>query len=421
MTRLQDPHYIASLFDVPEPLEVSVFSGRGNINRQTYLVKAGPPGSRNEYLLQLLNPDVFRDPEAVMRSMILCIKAQRKALSEGALQTVGWEPPGLVPTREGDEYLRIIEETGIKCWRMMPRIADSLSFRSLQEISRPESRVRIAEQAGRGLAIFGILTSGMDPSSIVPPLAGYRDTRLYYNQLASVLSGCRSVAEAEPYLPEDPSVLRSTKDYFLIRLEPEAYHRRLNDPQLRRFIDLAGASKDFGLTLANGLASGELRQVVIHGDTKLENFLFSEKTGHVKALVDLDTIMPHTWLSDWGDMVRSLVNIAGEREEDPDRISVDMDIFDAIARGFLSTVRTVDDREIELMAAAPQMIALELGVRFLADYLRGDSYFQLGHDDPPELNRTRAIAQFCLFERLRGNESAARRCIQSMRDPGRSV
>ena len=80
---MQDPHYIASLFDVPEPLEVSVFSGRGNINRQTYLVKAGPPGSRNEYLLQLLNPDVFRDPEAVMRSMILCIKAQRRRCLKG--------------------------------------------------------------------------------------------------------------------------------------------------------------------------------------------------------------------------------------------------------------------------------------------------------------------------------------------------
>ena len=89
------------------------------------------------------------------------------------------------------------------------------------------------------------------------------------------------------------------------------------------------------------MESGRIRRLAIHGDTKLDNFLFSTRTGRVKALVDLDTIMPHTWLADWGDMVRSLVNVAGEKERDLSRVRVDMDVYRAVARGFLATAREV--------------------------------------------------------------------------------
>jgi Ser/Thr protein kinase RdoA (MazF antagonist) len=152
--------------------------------------------------------------------------------------------------------------------------------------------------------------------------------------------------------------------------------------------------------------------VVVHGDTKLDNYLFNPVTGNVKALIDLDTIMPHTWLSDWSDMIRSLVNIAGEREEDPDKIDVDLEIFRAVAQGYLRAARYMDLREIELMADAPSIIALELGVRFLTDYLRGDSYFMLGPADPPDLNKTKALVQFRLFEKLRMKINLLKRCIK---------
>ena len=100
------------------------------------------------------------------------------------------------------------------------------------------------------------------------------------------------------------------------------------------------------------MESGRIRRLAIHGDTKLDNFLFSTRTGRVKALVDLDTIMPHTWLADWGDMVRSLVNVAGEKERDLSRVQVDMDVYRAVARGFLSTAREVTPAEVDLMADA---------------------------------------------------------------------
>ena len=410
--QLERARDIASRFEIPESLEVSDFAGKGNINQQTYLITAGLAKRRKQFLLQLINPAVFTQPHAVMNGMISCIRAQQKALSEGVLAGDEWETIQLVPTRGGRDYLELQGEPGKECWRMMARIGNALAFRSLREIRDQGMRISVAEQAGRGLAIFGVLTEGMDVSQIVSPLPGYRDTELYYNQLHSVMAGARAMSDTEAYLPCDPVVRESTRQHFIVQLNPVEYRRRLGDPQLRPFIDLAIEQKSFGLSLVEKLKSGELRKVVIHGDTKLENFLFSAQTGKVKALVDLDTIMPHTWLSDWGDMVRSLVNIAGEREKDLGCIEVDQEVFYALAKGYLGVHKT-DSRELELMVDAPQIMALELGIRFLADYLRGDSYFQLRPGDPPDLNKIRAMVQFSVFERLRHKADSARQVLQS--------
>ena len=154
--------------------------------------------------------------------------------------------------------------------------------------------------------------------------------------------------------------------------------------------------------------------MAIHGDTKLDNFLFCMRSGRVKALIDLDTIMPHTWLADWGDMLRSLVNVAGEKEPDMAKVRADLDVYRAIARGFLGTAREVTPAEVALMPEAVRIIALELGVRFLADYLRGDTYFKLSPADPPDLNKRRALVQLSLFERLRESEAEVKSLIAGL-------
>jgi N-acetylhexosamine 1-kinase len=408
--QLERALHIASFFNLAPPLEVRDFPEKGNINQHTYLVVAESSSSRTQYLLQLLNPGVFIQPHAAMRAMIACIQAQRRALSKGVLGDEEWETIQLVPTRDGKDYLEMSGE----CWRMMLKIPQAHAYRNLQQVPDPHTRLRVAEEAGRGLALFGNLTAGMDVSRIGVPLPGYRDTALYYSQFLSVLAGCRSASEAEPYLPADPVLRSSTAHHFLIHIDPLEYRRRLDDPQLRELIKLALGQQPFGLTLAGKLESGELKRAVIHGDTKLDNFLFSTRTGRVKALVDLDTIMSHTWLSDWGDMVRSLVNIAGERESDLGRIAVDLEVLGALTRGFLGSTHTADSGEIALMVEAPQIMALELGVRFLADYLRGDSYFKLMPGEPLDLNKTRAMVQFRLFERLRGQADATRQIIDSL-------
>jgi hypothetical protein len=405
---------IGSRFDVPAPLEAFDFPQKGNIHQDTYLLVCGPGKQTREYLLQRLNQQVFTRPKTVMRAMLASLEAQRASLAAGKLQAERqWEVITLVPTRGGAPYLECVSRRGTTVWRLMVKIPDCRTYKSLAEIPERDGQLALAEETGRGLAMYGDFTAGMDVSSLENPLPGYRDTRVYFDQFASILAGHRRLEEAAALLPPNPRVLASTQNHFLVHLPQEEYRRRMEDPDLERFIALARGEAEYGLTLARALAAGRVRTVAIHGDTKLENFLFCARTGQVKSLVDLDTIMPHTWLSDWGDMVRSLANVAGEKERDLRKVRVDLEIYAALARGFLSTAREVTREEVALMAEAVELIALELGVRFLTDYLRGDSYFRLTLADPPDLNKVRALVQLTLFENLRQYGSAARRSIEA--------
>jgi hypothetical protein len=406
---------LASRFQLAPPLEVHDFPEKGNINQHTFVVCAGA-ANRREYLLQRINERVFTRPKSVMRAMIASVEAQRVAIAERRLAPGDeWEPITLVDTTGGLPYLDVENYRGPGCWRLMVKIPESRTYKSLGEIADPAERLRIAGEAGRGLAIYGDLTCHMATDGLENPLPGYRDTRLYYSQLRSVLAGHRTPEEAGDLLPADPAVRHSTEEHFLVHLEEPEYRRRVDDPEFRPWIDLVRSEEAYGVTLLEGMESGRIRRLAIHGDTKLDNFLFSTRTGRAKALVDLDTIMPHTWLADWGDMVRSLVNVAGEKERDLSRVGVDMDVYRAVARGFLTTAREVTPGEVALMADAPQIIALELGLRFLTDYLRGDSYFKLGPADPPDLNRARAMAQLTLSQRFRESADEATRFVDDLR------
>lgn len=405
---------VVSRFEGVTPLETFDFPDKGNINQYTFLIRGGIRGEK-EYLLQQINQQVFTRPASVMKAMIACLDSQNSHIARhGVPSGREWETIELIPTREGIKYLEIHNLRGASYWRLMVKIPDCRTYKSLGELSTRTDQFRIAEEAGRGLAMFGDFTAGMDISGLENPLPGYRDTRVYFNQFKSVLAGNRTLTQAADWLPKDPVVRQSTEQHFHLHLPQAEHERRMGDPAVQRFVSLVLENEEFGTTLLRGLESGEIRRLAIHGDTKLDNFLFSTTTGQAKALIDLDTIMPHTWLADWGDMVRSLCNVAGEKEKDLSRVDVDMGIYAAIAKGFLSTASSIQPPEVALMAEAVEIISLELGIRFLSDYLRGDSYFKLGSMDPPDLNRTRGFVQLTLFERLREKQQEAKKIIRDL-------
>ena len=410
---------LSSRFRLACPVEVHDFPDKGNINQHTFLVVSGSPTQR-EYLLQRINERVFTKPQSVMHAMIASIEAQRASIEAGRLPPGDeWETITLVETVDARRFLDVDNHKGSTCWRLMVKIPEARTYKSLGEIGDVPERLRVAAEAGRGLALYGDFTCRMRTDTLENPLPGYRETRIYYDQLRSVLAGHRTAEDAGALVPTDPALRHSTGEHFLVHLSDAEYRRRLDDPEFRPWIDLVQAQEAFGVSLLDAMDAGRIRRLAIHGDTKLDNFLFSTRTGRVKALVDLDTIMPHTWLADWGDMVRSLVNVAGEKERDLSRVRVDMDIYKAVARGFLSAAREVTAAEVELMVDAVQIIALELGLRFLTDYLRGDSYFKVGPANPPDLNRVRAMVQLSLFLRLRERAGEARGFIGELRGEAR--
>lgn len=390
-----DIEWVASQFRIDGPIEISPFPGRGNINLHTYEVFGGG----KQYLLQKVNSDVFAMPYRVMKAMVASIGAQRDAIANG-MGTPEWEPIELIQTHDGRDFLDLTDDHGWSVWRMMVRIPDSVSYKSLSEIPDRADQLDLAEEVGKGLAIYSDLTASIPASSVEGSLPGYRDTGLYYRQFHSVMQESRTLRDAGSLLPEDPILRASTEKHFLVALTPGEYEARKSDPQVAPYLELLAEQEPFAMGLWSALGKGRIRHTLIHGDTKIENFLFDSKTRKVKSLVDLDTIMPFTWLADFGDMVRSMVNVAGECERDLNKVVVDTDVFLAVAKGFLQASKEVTDQEVAMMVSAVQAITLELGLRFLTDYLRGDTYFQLGPNDPADLNKVRAMVQLTLYRRL---------------------
>jgi hypothetical protein len=380
---------IVDQFDLEGPLEVIPFEQRGNINLDAFLV-SDRTGKR--YILHRINPDVFRFPERVIQGTANSLKAQREGLNN--YQDLDWRVPKLVHSKDDKPF---VEADGF--WRMQDFLENVLTFKSLSNVSE-ETRLHVAREAGRGLAIYLDLTASLDPNGLAESLPGYRNTQVYVNQLESALAGCRERSSVGKWLPEDPDILYSTEPHFYMAISEVERLERRHDPELQHYIELALEYAPQALEMMRWRQEGKIRQIAIHGDTKLENFLFCADSQKAVALVDLDTIMPHTWLADWGDMVRSLSNVAGEKERDVSKIDVDIDIYKAVKEGFLSTATTPTQVEINLMERAVQVIAYELGIRFLADYLRGDTYFGVAPNDPEDINKVRAIGQLRLFERL---------------------
>ena len=150
--------------------------------------------------------------------------------------------------------------------------------------------------------------------------------------------------------------------------------------------------------LFNLLEKGELPLRVTHNDTKLNNILFDEKTGKAICIVDLDTIMPGSALSDYGDAIRFGATTAAEDEPDLSKVHFDLPLYELYTKGYLEgTNGALTPLECECLPWGAKILTLECGIRFLTDYLQGDTYFRTRY---PEHNLVRARTQFKLVAEM---------------------
>jgi Ser/Thr protein kinase RdoA (MazF antagonist) len=136
----------------------------------------------------------------------------------------------------------------------------------------------------------------------------------------------------------------------------------------------------------------------VHNDTKINNVLFDQATGKTVAVIDLDTLMPGYFIYDLGDMVRTFVCPVSEEERDVTRITFREEIYQAVVEGYLSEMSDVmTPEELRAIPFAGKMMTYIMGLRFLADYLRGNTYYHITY---PEQNLVRARNQLRLLEVL---------------------
>ncbi len=138
---------------------------------------------------------------------------------------------------------------------------------------------------------------------------------------------------------------------------------------------------------------GELPLRVTHNDTKLNNVLLDKDTRKALCVLDLDTVMPGLSLYDFGDSIRFGAATAAEDEQDVSKMKLDLSLFRVYTQGYLEAAPSLTDREVELLPLGAFTMTVEVGIRFLKDYLDGDLYFKTAYETH---NLVRARTQFAL-------------------------
>ena len=142
--------------------------------------------------------------------------------------------------------------------------------------------------------------------------------------------------------------------------------------------------------IINKLNNNIIPYRVTHNDTKVNNVLMNKETLDYLAVIDLDTVMPGSMLFDYGDGIRSTTCTCLEDEHDLTKVKIDLELFESYTRGYLSEISDcITQEELNLMAKSIEIITLELAMRFLNDYINGDTYFKVEYNKQ-NLYRTKA-------------------------------
>ncbi|MFZ0393361.1 MAG: aminoglycoside phosphotransferase family protein [Terracidiphilus sp.] len=332
--------------------------GNGHIH-DSYRVGFDTGGVRQHYLLQRINTGVFPLVPELMENIervTAHIEAGIANEADRARRALR-----LVPARDCQSWLQ--DEQGA-CWRMFGFIEGS---RSVDKVESAEQCYRVAQAFG---AFQHHLTS----------LPGPR----LHDTIPDFHHTPKRFAALERAIAADPARRAST----------------------------AKAEIDFALarnSMTRALLDAGLPERVTHNDTKINNVLLDEQTGEALCVIDLDTVMPGLALYDFGDMVRTATSPAAEDEQDLGKVFLRMDYYQALVEGYLSSAAAfLTARERELLAFSGKLITFEIGTRFLADYLNGDTYFKV-HREGHNLDRCRT--QFRLVASIEDQEHQMNRLV----------
>ena len=221
-----------------------------------------------------------------------------------------------------------------------------------------------AYEVGRGLGRFQAMVSDLAPGRLHDTLPGFHHTPVY-------------VAELDQAVQQDAQGRLSAA---------------------RAEVTFAMERRTLAPLLTDIIASGRVPVRVVHNDPKVNNVMVHAATGKALCMLDLDTVKPGIVHFDFGDCVRSAANPAGEDAPDLDKVVFDRSRYAALSRGYLSEARSfLTLAETELLPVSVKVITFELGVRFLTDFLRGDTYFRIGR---PGHNLHRCRVQFRLLKSM---------------------
>ncbi|MCR5279900.1 MAG: aminoglycoside phosphotransferase family protein [Lachnospiraceae bacterium] len=314
--------------------------GNGHIN-DTFLTITDE-GKR--FILQRMNTDVFKDPVSLMNNIVLVTEFLKKKIEQRGGDTER-ETLNIVGTKDGGAYH--VDSTG-NYWRVYRYIEDAVT---LDKVRTPDDFYASAVAFGR----FSGQMADFDASKLTETIPDFHNTPKRFE-----------------------TFMRAVKDDVCKRAEG-----------VQAEIEFYKAHEADMNYCAERLKEGKLPLRVTHNDTKLNNIMLDNKTGKGICVIDLDTVMPGLSIYDFGDSIRFGANTAAEDEIDLSKVSLSTDLFDTYVKGYLEGCDgALTKEEIKLLPMGAKTMTLECGMRFLTDYLQGDTYFMI-HREGHNLDRTR--------------------------------
>ncbi len=319
--------------------------GNGHIN-DTYVADCEP-----RYILQRINSNVFKKPDEVMENIArVCDFLREKIAAEGG--DPDRETLSLIRTRDGKDFYKASNNDYFRVYKF---IEDAYS------VDIPENPGQFYN-AARAFGKFQRLLSDFPADKLHETIVDFHNTGKRYDNFEKAVSKNKKKR------------VKNAAD------EIEFVRNRKNITTL----------------ITDGMEKGIIPLRVTHNDTKLNNVMLDSKTGAGLCVVDLDTVMPGSLLYDFGDALRAGANTAAEDETDLSKVKFDLRMFESFAKGFWEELYgKLTTEEIKFLPMSAVIMTFECGMRFLTDYLEGDTYFKIHR---PDHNLDRARNQFKLVE-----------------------
>lgn len=317
--------------------------GSGHIN-DTFLVINEEEGEKHRYILQRMNHDIFKDPVSLVQN----IEGVTSFLREKIVANGGdplRETLNLIRTKDDENFC---QDSDGNYWRAYYFIADATCYNLVE---KPEDFY----QSGKAFGHFQRLLSDYPAKELSETIPNFHNTPVRFETFKNAVQNdvCgRASAVAEEIA------------FVMDRAE-----------------DMSAAQ--------TMLEEGRLPLRVTHNDTKLNNIMIDDVSGEAVCIIDLDTIMPGLSIFDFGDSIRFGANTAEEDEMDLSKVSLSLPLFDVYTKGFLEGCKgSLTESEVTMLPMGAKLMTLECGMRFLTDFLQGDTYFKI-HRENHNLDRCR--------------------------------
>jgi len=341
--------------------------GSGHIN-DTFLVIVNEGKEEKKYILQRMNHDIFKDITGLMNNVSGVTSYLRNIIiREGG--DPERETLNLVPDMDGK--LHYTDSIGCH-WREYLFISEATTYNQVEKIED-------FYQSAKAFGHFQNLLAGYPVEKLTETIPAFHDTPKRF------------------------------KD-FLLAVEEDICGRA--DSVREEIAFVMDRKAELG-TIMELQRSGQMPYRVTHNDTKLNNIMIDDRSGEAICVIDLDTIMPGASVFDYGDSIRFGANTAAEDETDLSKVTLSLELFEAYTKGFLEgCAGKLTDIEVEMLPMGAKLMTFECGMRFLTDYLQGDTYFKI-HREMHNLDRCRC--QFALVKDMEEKWSEMTQIVNNCR------